>query len=332
MKMAGGRGRVGLGLVASIALAVPLSACGSAEHEAGFAPGVVLQTLKLGLGAPESSAVNVPYYYGEDQGIFLKHGIELQAQNLTPTAAVAAMLNGDVDIAMDGEAVVSGIATSRKGKVIYAAGTNPLQLWAREPLNLPDLRGKVVAATTPGGTIDTALKRVLISADLTPGEDVQLTYLQTAPAAFHALQGGQVDAALLSPPSTVQAAKSGLHLIPANVSDEAAPAVAGVNGDFVAKNRDVVKRFVAAVAEATQSARDNPDDATAAFAKRNQSANTELLSGAVEAFVPAWEVSVYPDRWAREVLDKDAVTTSVPTSDVVDPSFVNEVGAVAPRG
>ena len=131
---------------------------------------------------------------------------------------------------------------------MFLASTNRLifsvmsQPSVRQPAAL---RGQSLGITRLGSSTHTAALAALEMWGLQPDRDVALRQLQDAPAIFAALQAGQVEAGVLSPPTNARA-KSGGFLELVNLATEGPdyPSVTvGGQRAWINANEDVVRRF-----------------------------------------------------------------------------------------
>ena len=90
----------------------------------------------------------------------------------------------------------------------------PFQLWVKPEISqLRDLKGKLIANTPPGTSLNLGTSILLQRAGLDPLRDVKLVAFGRLGLVSQALFTGVVDAALLSPPDTIEARRSGLRML-----------------------------------------------------------------------------------------------------------------------
>lgn len=342
------RRRFAAGLLAA-ALAATLAACSSGKSSGGSAPSTTstgstgssapaggssqpasLETLNFGVGSDPSTLANGVYLYAMDQGIFKKHGLNFNIKYLTPAAVQAALLSGDVDAAYDGDGMFIASAKAH-GKVIMTPGPNAFAIFTKTKMTLQDLKGKTIASSTPGGAFTSAVQRAIKDAGLNPATDVHLVYLQGAAAQFAALKSGKVDAAVLSPPTTVEAKDEGFIKI-ADLSSDVAPGVIAANAKFYASHKDTLQKFVDAMKEATQGVLADPAAAAQSYLKANKTVDPKLASDGVAEYLPYWQVMPYPTSWAKDILAKNPDTKSVDPATLIDNSLVEKAGELPPQG
>ncbi|BCB84837.1 hypothetical protein Psuf_021500 [Phytohabitans suffuscus] len=130
------------------------------------------------------------FLYAMEKGVFDRHGLDVEMKYVTPAAAQAALLAGDVDVAFDGDELMRAVAAAGRGKVFMTSGGMPFAIFSDEPLTVPGLRGKTISSTTPGSSFSSALMKTLRDAGLDPAKDVKIVYLQTVAAQYAALGPG----------------------------------------------------------------------------------------------------------------------------------------------
>jgi NitT/TauT family transport system substrate-binding protein len=210
----------------------------------------------------------------------------------------------------------------------------PWVLMARPEIKkVPDLKGKSIAVSRPGGLTDQLAKAVLKKFNLTT-QDVKLLHIggtgQLEP--YNALLQGLTQAVMLTPPLDVRARRDGLHLI-YNLNELDVPSI--YSSVFTSlkslKERPVlVQRFVAAVAESIHFLEKNPDKGRAALAKVLSLNDQEILQSAYQAYakslvnrrlvIPANAVAQ-----AVELARADGTQIKKKPQDIFDNSFAEHL-------
>ena len=172
------------------------------------------------------------------------------------TRGTQALLGGSTQFGqIDGTAMISAI-NQGADLVIVSASLNkfPFSLVVQKNITKPaDLAGKKVGIVAFGGAHEVSLVLALKEWNI-PRQSV--TLLASGPAANRllALSSGAMDATLLAPPETGEAARMGLRAL-AHMTELKAAAfsmnVIATRRSFLEKNRDVVKRFLQTYAEIT---------------------------------------------------------------------------------
>ena len=232
------------------------------------------RSIVVGTAGKETDA---EVYYAQDMGFFKKAGLTVEIQTLANGAAVAsAVASGALQI---GDSNTLSIATARqKGLpfVIFAPGavydgatpTTALAVSVNGPVrNGKDLNGKILAGVSLGGLEQLSLEAWL---DMNGGDSATAKYVELPPAQMvAALERGTINAASLPDPMLDAAVTGGTVRIVGNNYDSIAKTfmITGwfSTSDWLAKNRDVAKRYADAMAE------------TAAWANANHEKAAEIL-------------------------------------------------------
>lgn len=321
--------------VTATVMSVAVAACGSsgspgASGGGGSGQGGTMTTVTLGTSG--ATAAYGPIYVGAMQGIFSKHGINLQIQTLTPNSVTAAVLSGNIDVAMDGPNLAAGILTNPSAKIAATAGPTVFFIYAKKGItSVQDLKGKTIAVTTPGGALDTTVRAAITKAGMKPGVDVKIAYLQTNSAALAATETGSVQAAGVSPPTSVQAKQAGLVQVE-NITPLCPLSLAAISNRFAA-NKSVVRQFMSAWKEANALAVSNNADSNAALKQYVKITDPAQLNGSWQAYKSVWEAAPYPESAMKQVLDQLAhsnppvakAATADPAS-LIDNSFISQAG------
>jgi NitT/TauT family transport system substrate-binding protein len=129
------------------------------------------------------------------------------------------------------------------------------------------MKGRTVGITGPNSAPDLVLRYLLPQhAQLKPDADVKIVSLGSIPAELTALQRGQIDAFMQSPPACeqAQAAGTGVPLLrPAQFSPDMQGMPLGVlytRKDYIQAHQSLISRVAAATARGTAFAKTNTDE------------------------------------------------------------------------
>jgi NitT/TauT family transport system substrate-binding protein len=257
-------------------------------------------------GKPEKSDVVVTYaqpsgaftpiWLAHEAGLFKKYGLNATLQLLTPQVSAQAVISEEADFYTDGPDLIN--ARLHGGQVKYFGGTIQqlvFQIWAaKEIKTIRDLKGKVVAASTPRAALDTATREALKKNGLMPDKDVQILYVQSVPAILSSILGGKTAAGTLSAPNTLKAKEAGLNLL-VDVGKLNIPALQvayGATEKYLKNNPNTVYAFLKAIAEGVALAKQDPAAAKKAIAKYAKLDDGPTIDGTYEAFAPYWAMSL----------------------------------------
>ncbi|MFI7481198.1 ABC transporter substrate-binding protein [Kocuria sp. M1R5S2] len=255
--------------VAGTVLTFALTACGGGGGGGGGGDTEELEPLTIGVIPIAPSA---PVQLAVDEGIFEEHGLDVTLETAQGGAAMLpAVSGGSMDIGVGNPLsvilakdqgldmqILSGYSSSlAEGEDItgVAATTESgITSWA-------DLAGKRVAVNTVNGQGDLTIKEA-VSQDGGDPDAVNFVEMpfQDMPAQ---LDRGQIDAAWVPEPFLTQLINGeNTQLVGYNYQDTVPgldTMVTFSSTSFAEENPEVMERYDAAIAEATQFAQDNPD-------------------------------------------------------------------------
>jgi ABC-type nitrate/sulfonate/bicarbonate transport system substrate-binding protein len=197
----------------------------------------------------------------------------------------------------------------------------PFQLWAKPEISqLKDLKGKLIANTPPGTSLNLANQILLMRAGLDPLREVKLVAFGRLGLVSQALFTGVVDAALLSPPDTIEARKSGLRLLMDLATARIpCPFTSVVTTKTVLeKSPAALDRFLRGILHGIKLALTNPDMAKKTISRNMRLTDPQAVEEVYQSAVGAYErVPLVP---------KEAVETVVKLS--AGPSNRNPFGVL----
>ncbi len=253
--------------LAIIAGAAMLAACGSAASQPS-------QLIKIKVANPSVAAPGAILQVTKDAGLFEKNGldVDLQVINGAPEL-LAALLSGDISIAMQGSPAILQAQISGANIVMFAGAVNTtfFSIFSRPEIKtVPDLKGKKVGSTPGGGNDQSTVNLVLARYGLKP-TDVQVINLPQQNR-IQALQNGAVDAIAITEPYTYAARKLGINeLIDVSALNLAYQSSAFVTTKpYLRDHRDVVVRFLRSLTEGIKfykTNREASENSLAAFTK-----------------------------------------------------------------
>jgi len=255
-----------VGAVGVIA-ALVLAGCSTAADEAatGNTPGSAGAS-----GSMSLSVANLPiadqgsYFYALDNGLFEKRGLQIkQSTAAGGSAAIAAMVSGDYDVAYSGaDGAIKSFANTIPVKIISGANLNQPEgdedatglVAAKGITKVSQLAGAKIATNALGNINQVFAQEFLAQKGVTNVQVVEIPF----PEQVAALESGQIQATLLPEPFASQAKANGATVLgyPYRFGEDGTTAV----GVFVASDEAIkekaaaLKEFVAAMDEASQAA------------------------------------------------------------------------------
>jgi NitT/TauT family transport system substrate-binding protein len=231
-----------------------------------------------------------PLWAAKDFGFMAKYGVSADLVMIPGSARGAqALLGGSIHFGqIDGTALISAI-NQGADLVFVASSLNkfPFSLVAQKNIREPkDLEGKKIGIVGFGGAHEVSLILALKEWNI-PRQSV--TLLASGPAANRliALSSGALDATLLAPPETGEAARMGLptlaHMTELKVAFFPMNAIA-TRRSFLEKNRDVIKRFLQAYAEGIHQFMTQKDKGVALLSQRMKQKNPAVVEETYQYF------------------------------------------------
>jgi NitT/TauT family transport system substrate-binding protein len=265
----GGRGVRVAALLAMLACAVPLAACGDDEEEGGGG-GAKPTTLKVGV-IPIADVA--PLYLGADKGFFKQEKLTIKPQLAEGGAAITpAVLSGDFQIGFS-NTISLLIAASKKLPVEIIsqgvlAGKSESDAWADllvlkdGPVKTgKDLEGKTIAVNTLNNicevTIKASLEKEGVAVDKLKFTEVPFPDMNAA------LESNRVDGACVVEPFVSQgkAGKArGIDPFYVRTAPDLTVATYFTSKQYAQKNPGVVDRFVKAMNRSLEYAQSHPKE------------------------------------------------------------------------
>jgi ABC-type nitrate/sulfonate/bicarbonate transport system substrate-binding protein len=231
-----------------------------------------------------------PLWAAQDFGYMAKYGVSADLVMIPGSARGAqALLGGSIHFGqIDGTALISAI-NQGADLVFVASSLNkfPFSLVSQKNIREPkDLEGKKIGIVGFGGAHEVSLILAFKEWNI-PRQSV--TLLATGPAANRliALSSGALDATLLAPPETGEAARMGLptlaHMTELKVAFFPMNAIA-TRRSFLEKNRDVIKRFLQAYAEGIHQFMTQKNKGVALLSQRMKQKNPAVVEETYQYF------------------------------------------------
>jgi NitT/TauT family transport system substrate-binding protein len=270
------------------------------------------------------SMTTAPMNYAVQKGIFKKYGLDVSLVDIDGgTTLSQAVVGGSVSIAQNGYTPAAAAAVAGAGIVFIGGISNqlPFELVVKPNIKTAaDLKGKKIAISRLGASSDIAATYTLRHLGL-KRTDVVLLQLGGEGTRTAAMLSGQIDGSLEQMPRTAELEEKGYRVLVDGLAIAADyPNTSYVSTKaFIAKNPDIVKRFLMGISDGIHQFKTNKEEAlklTAAFLKTQPNA---ALGEAYDTFTQ----KVYPDiprpslKGIQLVLDE--LKTKVPAAAKVNP-------------
>ena len=259
------------------------------------------------LHIPGYSPNSLPFQIAEDLGFYKEQGIAIETLRMKTGAGVQALLAGSADVTQIlGLTLRGAISKGAPVKIVMVFNDRPLyRLMARKGIGrVSELRGRIIASTSPGASNDVLLKRVLEKQGLNPLKDLTVIYIGESTTLYQALLRGSVDAAVLNPPYNLLAKEAGYRDL-AEFSDEIGALQGGVaaSDKFLKDRPDVARGFIRATWRGLNFFRTNREGTLPImikYMKVDRDMAGKIYDGSVDSLTETGYVS---DEFQRKVLE-----------------------------
>jgi NitT/TauT family transport system substrate-binding protein len=277
-----------LGLVASLCILAPAAVPAQERYNIAYAGFAGFQT---------------PVWATKDLGFLAKYGINGDVVLLPgSTRQIQGLIGNSVDFAQV-DAVTTINAINQGADLVMISGslnTFPFSFVAQKEIQKPeDLNGKKIGIVGFGGANELAIVLALKEWNV-PRQAVTIIQSGGAAQRLVALSAKALDATVLAQPELGEAIRMGMNVL-AHMRDMQTAAfpmnAMVVRRSFLAKNRDLVKRFQQAYAEATYQLLNDKQKAIAVLTKRLQQKNPKAVEETYDYIATSFS---FPTRIAQQ--------------------------------
>ncbi len=247
------------------------------------------ERMRIGYSSISGSYLGI--WVAHDAGYFAKEKLDDQIILIPSGSQLAQVVTaGEVDIAaLNGS---SAMAAALQGADIKIIGntTNKLifSIYVRPEIKtIEDLKGKKIGVTRFGSATDIAARFALRKHNLDPQKDVTILQMGAMSSIMGGLQGGSIDAGLVSPPTLFAVEKMGFkELVSVTDRDLAFPNPSlVVQGGILKKKPESVDGFMRAYARGIHRARTDKEFALKSIANYTKIADPAVLQKAYDLYV-----------------------------------------------
>ena len=205
---------------------------------------------KVRVAISNFSASYIPMVLANKRGYYAEEGMAVEVILMAGLTSTRALIGNSVEFgsASNPTAAVQGA----KLKILMVFNDKPPGSFMAQPSfkNISELRGKRVGGSTVGSLDYGWLKEVLPKFGLQLEKDVNFVPVGSTSARYVALRAGSIDAASLSPPSSLLAQSLGYATF-FNFADHLEDIQASIvaSDDRLARQGDLVRRFMRATAK-----------------------------------------------------------------------------------
>jgi ABC-type nitrate/sulfonate/bicarbonate transport system substrate-binding protein len=300
------------------------------------AQGAAIAPLRVSYPAPTASFL--PFWAAHDAGFFKKNNLSVELIQVgSSTRGMAALLANQIDVLAGGG--TGGVVAQLQGYSDVAIfGTNVhtwvFSIYAVSSIkDVAQLRGKKMAVTRFGGTMDFAARHFLKGQGLEPGKDIVLIQIGSSADIVPAMANGLVESGVMSVPYMFVARRLGLREL-ADLSQSGvryAQAALVAKRSFLKDKRDIVGQFIRAIIEATHYLKTRPAEGMRILGRYTRTDDADILKQAYDYHVHKLLASVpdiRPDD-IKLILEEAALTNpkakGANPQDFIDEGPVREV-------
>ena len=257
-----------------------------------LAPAAGADTLHLGYSG--ATATQLAGALAVEQKLFDIYGVNVELNQSAGLTMIRALESGSLDVAIvgGGQALAAYMKGAEVRVVSGLVNTVPFQLWVKPDVaQLKDLKGRLVADTPPGTSLDLATRIMLARAGLDAARDVRLVAFGRLQLVSRALIGGVVDAALLAASDTVEARKAGLRML-LDMSAARIPCLftsVVTSKAALEKSPAALDRFLRGLLHGIKLALTNPDMAKKSLSRSLRLSDLDSLEETYRQTVAAYE-------------------------------------------
>jgi NitT/TauT family transport system substrate-binding protein len=264
---------------------------------------------------PGPSILSLAFEIAKEEGFYRQEAVDVELVTMASGAGVQALVAGSVDASQIlGLTVRAAINRGAPLKVVMVFNDKPTyRLMTRKEIgSFADLKGKIVASSSPGASADALLQRLLEHRGLSPRKDMTIVYTGSSNVTYRALLGGSVHAAVLVPPLDALAKESDFRELADFAKEDLGPFIGGgvsVGDKFIRERADVLARFLRATWRAHRVIKTNRSASVtslAKFMKLQTDLAEKIYDGSVGAFT---ENGFNSEDWQSKVLELEVGRT-----------------------
>jgi NitT/TauT family transport system substrate-binding protein len=288
---------------------------------------------KVRVAVSNFSASYIPMVLASKRGFYAEEGMTVEIILIAGLSGTRALIGNSVEFgsASNPTAAVQGA----KLKILMVFNDKPPGGFMAQPgfKSVGELRGKRVGGSTVGSLDYGWLKEVLPKFGLQLDKDVNFVPVGSTSSRYTALRAGSIDAASLSPPSSLLAQSAGYPMLfrfADHLEDIQASIVA--TDERLARQGDLVRRFMRATVKGHRVYLANRQAGIAAVMEFTRQKDQELMSRVYDDHMKTIaRDGTIPERLQRIVIERSKrftnVTREVRPEEIFDFSYLNRAQA-----
>lgn len=288
---------------------------------------------KVRVAVSNFSASYISMHIAGKRGFYAEEGMTVEVILMAGLTSTRALIGNSVEFgsASNPTAAVQGA----KLKILMVFNDKPPGILVAQPgiKSVTDLRGKRIGGSTVGSLEYGWLKELLPKFGLQLEKDVNFVPVGSTSTRFTALRAGTIDAAPLSPPSSFLAQDAGYPVLlrtADHLEDIQASIVA--SDERLARQGDLVRRFMRATVKGQRVYLANRQDGVTAIMEFTRNKDRELMSRVYDDNMRTIaRDGTIPDRLQRIVIERSKrlvnVTRDVRPEEIFDFSYLRKAQA-----
>jgi len=279
---------------------------------------------------------STPLWIAKDARFFERQGLDVKIVFVEGSPrTMQTLIAGESQIVESTGPAVLNARAAGSPVVIVAGYVNvmPYYLIVDKSINSPaDLKGKVGANHIPGTAADTVIRIGLKALGLDPDRDVSLRAVGNTPMRLQAMSAGVAQFMVAQDLELQQAKRLGYKVLVDYVANKTPFPMGGAvtTERYISEKRDVVLRYVKALALAIHYLKTNREGSLAIISRYARFQNPDVMGAAFDAARRLYsEIPLPPtegfDLVARELSQRNPKLRDFDTSSVVDLQFVREL-------
>jgi NitT/TauT family transport system substrate-binding protein len=258
---------------------------------------------------PGPSILSLAFEIAKEEGFYKQEGVNVELVTMASGAGVQALVAGSVDASQIlGLTLRAAINRGAPLKIVMVFNDRPTyRLMAKKEItSFGDLKGKIVASSSPGASADALLQRLLEKRGVIPRKDVTIVYTGSSNVTYRVLLGGSVSAAVLVPPLDAVAKEADFRELADFAKEDLGPFIGGgvsASDKFLRERPDVLTRFLRATWRAHRVIKTNRKLSVAVlanFMKLQTDTAEKIYDGSVPAFT---DYGFNSEDWQAKVLE-----------------------------
>ena len=212
----------------------------------------------------------LPFQIALEKRIYDKYGLSVKPVLMRAQAAIPALVSGDVDYDSHFGSLVRGAVSGLPLRVIFSTAEKQMFSLVVQPeiKTVDNLKGKVVAISSFGGTQHLVTAGTLKAVGLNPERDVRMINVGNEAVRVEQLRSKQIHAAMINPPMSVMMKREGFGLL-LHAADYVDLPLTGLGATTkkLKENPDQARRVVRAINESLHFIRGNRKETIDIFAR-----------------------------------------------------------------